>query len=593
VAGSEPRFDRVFFGSPHPATVLGSGELGGKAKGLLLARDVLAARLDGLGARGFDVGIPTMTVVATGVYETFLARNGLPGDVEDRPDDWIARAFQQGDLPVQVVGDLRALVEEVRSPLAIRSSSLLEDALGRPFAGVYATKMVPNNQPDPSDRFRIFVEALKYVWASTWFAEARAYRKATGAGDDTERMAVLVQEVVGRRHDDRFYPDVSGVGRSWNFYPAESGRREDGVVNLALGLGKTVVDGGVTWSYSPARPDAPPPFASAADRVRGTQREFWAVNMGRPPAHDPLKETEYLALAGLPEAELDGTLAWTASTWQPDSDRLVPGVGSPGPRCLDFAPLLTLGVHPLNDVVRELLAVFEEAVGDPVEIEFAALLDGGAQARPRLAFLQVRPLVVSRERVEVSPEDLQSAAAVVASDRVLGNGVVPDLRDVVYVRPAGYDSAANPAIARELAALDRALAEEGRRYLLIGFGRFGSADPWLGAPVNWAQIHGARAIVEVSLPELAGDLSQGSHFFHNVTSFSVPYFSVRHDARGRIDWDWLERREPARETEHVRHVSLREPLEVRVDGLTGRGVVLRAPGDAAGDARAAREGGAR
>ena len=578
MAGSEavePRFARVFFGSPHPATRIGGGEVGGKAKGLLFARDLIAEHRDRLRFPGLDVGIPTMTVVGTDVFATFLQHNSLPGDVEGRPDEWIAHVFQRGDLPVEIVGDLRALVEQVRQPLAIRSSSLLEDALGRPFAGVYETKMIPNNQPDPSVRFRILVEALKYVWASTFFADARAYRRATGGEESEERMAVVIQEVVGRRHFERFYPDVSGVARSWNFYPVGDSRREEGVVDLALGLGKTIVDGGLCWSYVPGRPDAPPPFASAADRVRNTQREFWAVNMGPPPAYDPVRETEYLALAGLSEAELDGTLRWVASTWVPESDRLVPGVESKGPRCIDFAPLLSYNVRPLDGLLRTLLTACEEAMGHPVEIEFALAADEPTDSVAQFALLQVRPLVVSHERVSVTLEDLASEDAIVASERVLGNGIIGDLRDVVYVKPTGYDSASNPQIAREVERLNGELAAEGRRYLLLGFGRWGSSEPWLGCPVTWAQIHAARAIVEVSLPDLPGELSQGSHFFHNVTSFAVPYFSVRHDAGGRVDWDWLERLPAVRETTHLRHVTLESPLGIRVDGVTGRGVVLR------------------
>ncbi|MFN8178277.1 MAG: PEP/pyruvate-binding domain-containing protein [bacterium] len=576
MAGSdavEPRFARVFFGSPHPATVIGGGEIGGKAKGLFFARDLIAAHRERLTFPGLEIGIPTMTVVGTEIFERFLAQGGLPGDVEGRSDEWIAHAFQRADLPVEIVGDLNALVEQVRQPLAIRSSSRLEDALGRPFAGVYATKMIPNNQPDPSARFRVLVEALKYVWASTFFADARAYRAATGGGE--EKMAVVIQEVVGRRHFERFYPDVSGVARSWNFYPMGSSLREDGVVDLALGLGKTIVDGGLSWSYAPGRPEAPPPFASAADRVRKTQRELWAVNMGPPPAYDPLQESEYLTLADLEHAELDGTLRWVASTWLPASDRLVPGVEAAGARCVDFAPILVYGARPLDDAVRALLALCEEAVGNPVEIEFALAFEESVDAPAQLAFLQVRPLVVSRERVQLAPEDLGREDVLVASDHVLGNGILTDVRDIVYVRPGGYDTAQNVEIAREAEGLNRAAAAEGRRYLLVGFGRWGSSEPWLGSPVTWAQIHGAAAIVEVSLPDLPGELSQGSHFFHNVTSFSVPYFSVRHDAGGRIDWDWLERQPAVRETAHLRHVALETPLEIRVDGVTGRGVVRR------------------
>lgn len=578
VAGSSrhARFERVFFGSGHRSMRIGDGEVGGKASGLLLVRDVLDANLERIGRPGVAVGIPTMTVITTELFDAFLKRNRL-GDTaaSDLPDDRMAHAFLRADLPVELVGDLRALTEEVRSPLAIRSSSRLEDALHRPFAGVYATKMIPNDQADPSERFRTLVEAVKFVYASTFFRDAKAYRRRACVGETDEKMAIVIQEVVGRRHFDRHYPDVSGVARSYNYYPVGHARRDEGVVNLALGLGKTIVDGGITWAYSPARPRTPPPFASAVDLLRNTQTGYWAVHMGRPAEYDPTRETEYLEHADLEAAELDGTLRHTASTYVAASDRLVPGIGAAGPRALNFAPLLELEEWPLNDVLREALAVCEDAHGAPVEIEFAATIDEKASEPMRLAFLQVRPMMVPDTEVGVTEEELAAPDSVVASDRVLGNGIVDTIRDVVHVNRAAYDPSLHRAIAQQAEELNAGLLDAGRPYLLIGFGRWGSSDSWLGSPVTWGQICGAGAVVEVSLPDLPGDLSQGSHFFHNITSFGVPYFMVRHDTGGRIDWAWLEGLPAAAETANLRHVRLPEPLVIRVDGRSGRGLVRR------------------
>ena len=291
----------------------------------------------------------------------------------------------------------------MHSPLAVRSSSLLEDALRRPFAGVYETKMLPNNQPEPGSRFQRLAEAIKLVYASTFFRGARAYRQAAGEGDEVEKMAVMIQEVVGVRHGKRFYPDLSLVAKSFNYYPSGRARPEEGVVNLALGLGKTIVDGGVCWSYCPTYPKAPPPFGSVSQLLKETQNRFWAVNMGPPPAYDPIAETEYLVEGDLADAEYDGVLRHLASTYDPQRDRLSPGIGGKGPRALTFGPLLDFADIPLNSLVRNLLTVCEEAFGEKVEIEAAMTLPGQGSEEARLGFLQVRPMVAPESAVEISP----------------------------------------------------------------------------------------------------------------------------------------------------------------------------------------------
>jgi hypothetical protein len=492
----------------------------------------------------------------------------------DLPDDRIANAFQQSQLPEEIVGDLKALMDEVHQPLAVRSSSLLEDALFRPFAGVYETKMTPNNQPDPTARFRKLVEAIKFVYASTYFRSARNYIRATDRSIRDEKMAVIIQEVVGRRHDDRFYPELSGVCRSYDFYPGMHSRREDGVVNLALGLGKTIVEGDPTWTYSPGRPKAPPPFESVVDTLKNTQTKFWAVNMGRPPAYDPIRETEYLVRLDLSAAEYDDTLAFVASTHDADSGRLSPGVARSGARALTFAPLLELETYPLNRLIKTMLTMCERALDVKVEIEFAMTLPGpGGAENARLGLLQVRPMVVSDEQVALTAEDMSGPNVLVASSRVMGNGTDSTIQDVVYVKPESFEARYTRAIARELEQVNAALLTAGRPYLLIGFGRWGSSDPWLGIPVNWGDICGAKAIVEATLPDMIVELSQGSHFFHNISSFHVSYFSVRHQAVPGIDWDWLNAQPAESETTYLRHVRLDDALVVKVDGRAGRGAI--------------------
>ncbi|MEW6413189.1 MAG: PEP/pyruvate-binding domain-containing protein [Candidatus Zixiibacteriota bacterium] len=565
-----PRFDRDLFGSEEKFTRIGSGSIGGKAAGLAFIKDVLISQLDNGRYKNITVNVPTLTVIGTDVFDLFMQRNELYDDAfSDMPDDRIAHAFQRAEFPAEFCGDLRGLIEKVHTPLAVRSSSLLEDAIFRPFAGVYGTKMIPNNQADAQTRFKLLIEAIKFVYASTFFKEAKDYIKVTGQSPQDEKMAVIIQEVVGNRYGDRFYPNISGVARSYNYYPFGDAQPEQGVVSLALGLGKTIVDGGKSWTYCPAYPTVGPPYGSVSETLKQTQTEFWAVNMGRPPAHDPIRETEYLVEANLGDAEYDGTLDRVASTYVAQNDRIVIGTGSEGPRVLNFAPVLRLDDIPLNDLIDRILQICEERTGKKVEVEFAMEID----SEIRFGFLQVRPMVVAEGSVSVSETDLAADDLLLASNVVMGNGEINDIRDVVYVRPENFLAKNTRTIASEVENINRRLVAGVKPYLLMGFGRWGSSDPWLGIPVNWSQIAGAKVIVESTLEDMNVDPSQGSHFFHNITSFQICYFSVHHASKYRIAWDWLNAQPASEETDFVRHVELKAPLTIKVDGRNRQGVI--------------------
>ncbi|MBD3334791.1 MAG: hypothetical protein GF355_04690 [Candidatus Eisenbacteria bacterium] len=569
-----PEFGRRFFGAEETFTRIGTGEMGGKAAGLERVHGRVLPAFPADEFPQIEVAVPTLTILMTDVFAEFMELNNLyDAALSDRSDDRIAHAFQKTQFPARYIGDLRALISKVHTPLAVRSSSLLEDALAHPFAGVYGTKMIPNNQSGVDQRFNRLVEAIKFVYASTFFRGARSYRRSVGQDDRAERMAVVIQEVVGRRIDDNFYPTLSGVARSYNYYPTGHSEPEDGVVNLALGLGKQIVDGGLSWNYSPAYPQAPAPFNNVGDLIKNTQTKFWAVHMGRPPIPDPVREAEYLVERDLAAAERDSALQHLVSSYDPRSDRLRPGLGAAGPRVLDFAPLLKFGAAPLNDLIRRLLDQTEKAAGAEVEIEFAMNLHGKTALPARFGFLQARPMAVSDEEVTVAESELQAPQTIVASDLVLGNGLRDDIRDVVYVKPETFEAKLTPVIAAELEQLNRGLMRGESPYLLIGFGRWGSSDPWLGTPVEWGQICGARVMVEATLPEMNPDLSQGSHFFHNLISFKILYLSVRQHGASRIDWEWLARQPAAAEARYVRHVQTERPLRVAVDGRGGRGMV--------------------
>jgi hypothetical protein len=569
-------FNREFFDSKEEFTYIGNGSLGGKAKGLSFIKDIISGNLSEASHPDFFVNIPRLTVITTSVFDSFMKLNNLyETALSDLPDDRIAHAFQLADLPAELVGDLRALIAKVHSPLAIRSSSLLEDAMFEPFAGIYSTKMIPNNQFDTDSRFRKLTEAIKLVYASTFFKKAKDYILATNNRIEDEKMAVIIQEIVGQRFSDRFYPNFAGVARSYNFYPTGKSKPEDGVVDLAVGLGKTIVDGGITWSYSPAQPKAQPPFGSINYLLKQTQKSFWTVNMGKPPAYDPLKETEYMFELGLQFAEEDGTLDLTASTYNAASDRVVPGTGTAGPRIINFAPMLALNMLPMNKLIRDILKICGDAVGSPVEIEFAVTYNNDNPSPARFGFLQVRPMVVSNEEVEITEDELNSDRILVSSKFVLGNGVNDSINDVVFVKPDKFDAKYTSKMAAELEIINKEITKKKIPYMLIGFGRWGSSDPWLGIPVNWGQISGAKVIVESMLPNMNVDLSQGSHFFHNITSFRILYFSLPYGKKPEIEWNWLNKCETVNETNFIKHIRVPSPLLIKVDGRSCRGIILK------------------
>lgn len=565
-------------------TLIGGGDIGGKARGLVEMSELLKARFGPAEFPDFSVGIPRFSVIGTEMFDLFITQNRLHDlALSSTRDGHISNAFQQAELPEPLMVALKQLIADEHRPLAVRSSSRLEDALREPFAGVYGTKMVPNNQFSASARVRALVEAVKFVYASTFSQAAKSYRKATGHRDEEEKMAVILQEVVGERHGDRFYPAISGVGRSQNFYRHGHARPQDGVVSLALGLGKTIVEGGQVWTYCPAHPKARPPFASTKEFLNGTQTRFWSVNMGKPPTYDPHQETEYLCEGNLQDAEQAGVLSQLASTYDPQSDRVIVGTRCRGPRILSFAPILEFGSVPLNDLLVPLLQAGEEAFGDPVEIEFAVNLSRATGGCFQFGFLQVRPMLISRVQVEVAERELTGKDVLVASEHVLGNGRLNTIEDVVYVKPDAFSAKDTCLIAAELDAMNRQLVEQERPYLLVAIGRLGSSDPWLGIPVSWGQVCGAKAVVEASTAEMNVDMSQGSHFFHNVTNLRVLYFSTGRPGQGRLRWDWFEKQRSVRDARFVRHVALDRPLSIKVDGASGRGVIVHERADQIGD----------
>jgi hypothetical protein len=564
-------FNRNFLDPTTPVSCISKGSLGGKADGLVSIRDMLSKEITSADFPGIEIGIPSMAVLCTGAFDAFMAENHLLEAIDsDATDEQIAQMFQRANLPFEILGDLRALIDQVHSPLAIRSSSELEDAKHQPFAGIYETKMIPNNIYDPDIRFRQMLEAIKFVYASTFFGRAKAYRRASGFSDRGEKMAVIVQEIVGKRFSSRFYPELSGVARSYNYYPIKPAKPEDGVVSLALGLGKTIVDGGICWTYSPAHPRVDPPYVTVRQLVKESQTEFWAVNMGEPPEYNPTKETEYMLMDNILAAEEDGALDYLVSTYEPNSDRLYAGPMMKGPKVLTFAPLLKLREIPFNDLIIALLSVCQKAQNDPVEIEFAMTFNPH-----RFGFLQVRKMVIPGEVVCIDEAELEGENVLVSTDHALGNGVNEAIQDIVYVKPEIFEMRYTREIVPEIEHFNNKMLDTHTLYLLISIGRLGTTDPWLGIPANWGQVCGAKMIVEATRENARVELSQGTHYFHNMVNSGVLYFLLPFSSPYQIDWEWLSKQPVAEETRFLRHVKLPRPLKVKVDGRHSRGLITR------------------
>jgi hypothetical protein len=521
-------------------------------------------------------------VLATDVFDRFLADNDLlESSLANEDDAALLRRFQAAPFPAEVMHDLGTFLHEVRVPLAVRSSSLLEDSQYQPFTGVYETFMLPNHQPSARERLERLVDAIKRVYASTFSRHAKAYLRATPYRLEEEKMAVIVQEVVGDRHEERFYPDFSGVARSHNFYPTAPMKSEDGVAAVALGLGRSVVAGEKSLSFCPRYPRYILQFSTVEDILANSQREFWALEVGTPgDPGDPeagLRETRF----ALEVAERDATLHAIGSTYDLQNHAVYDGLSRQGIRLVSFAPVLKHGVFPLAEILAALLDTGTRAMNRPAEIEFAVRLGRGG-APSEFGFLQMRPLVLSREDQELTPETVPAEQVLVRSSKVMGHGRL-ELHDMVVVDYHRFDRARSRDVAAEVAWFNAQLLEEEAPYLLLGVGRWGSTDPWLGIPVSWDEISGARVIIEAGLKDIRVTPSQGSHFFQNLASFQVGYFTVNPEVGdGVVDWDWISARPARRERGLVRHIRLERPLVVKMNGRRGEGLVLK---PAAGGAR--------
>lgn len=570
-------FDRNKFDRYAHFARIGDGSLGGKGRGLAFLDNIIKTHPDFNRFSGATVQIPKTVVLCTDVFDQFMEQNNLYGiALSDAPDEVILQHFLQAQLPDSYIADFFTFFEATHSPIAIRSSSLLEDSHYQPFAGIYSTYMIPNLD-DKYEMLRMLAAAIKSVYASVYYRDSKAYMTATSNVIDQEKMAVVLQEVVGQNHGDRYYPTMSGVLRSLNYYPVGEEKAEEGIASLALGLGKYIVDGGQTLRVSPWHPHQVMQLSELETALRETQTRFYALDMKRDVGSDFKVDDGFNILnLRVKEAEKDGSLQYIASTYDPYDQIIRDGVYEGGRKVISFCGVLQQDVFPLPEIMQMSMKYGAEAMRRPVEIEFACNLN--ADRTGDFYLLQIRPIVDSKQTLVEDVAALPDEECLLRSHRSLGHGIIDDVTDVVYVKYDDHFTAMNnPAVASDIERINRHMLDEGRGYVLIGPGRWGSSDPWLGVPVKWPHISAAKLIVEVALRNYRVDPSQGTHFFQNLTSFGVGYFTIdtnQTDGRGGIlRKDILDAMPAVEETQYVRHVRFSRPLRILMDGTKQEGAV--------------------
>ena len=555
---------------------IGGGSLGGKARGLgfintLINNYNISAKYDNI-----LIYVPPAVVIGTDVFDQFLEDNDLRNFAVACDDDKeITRRFLAAEkFAEEIIKQLVEFLDIIRGPLAVRSSSLLEDSQYQPFAGVYETYMLPNNNQNPIIRLNELITTIKRVFASTFYQNAKDYIFATAYRLEEEKMAVIIQQMVGAKHGNKFYPHFSGVAKSHNFYPMPPQKSIDGIASVALGLGKWIVDGGLTIKFCPKYPAHIPQFNSVEETLNNNQREFYALTLDEQFNDTSLTHDIRVQTYNLKAAEEDDTLVYVGSTYSIDNKAIYDGISRKGIRIISFAPILKNKIFPLSEILELLLDMGSWGMGTPVEIEFAVNMANNAPNQ--FALLQMRPLVITRELEELNIEDYSKDTLICYSDQVLGHGVIKDIHDVIYVDYQLFERSKSEEVASELNQFNNKLMNFNSPYLLIGVGRWGSLDPWLGIPVKWEQISGAKAIIETGFKDFDVTPSQGSHFFHNLTSFMVGYFSVypKHK-KSWINWDWILKQEPVESKTYTRHIKFDRAITIKVNGQKNKGIITK------------------
>lgn len=556
---------------------IGSGSLGGKGRGLAFFNALLSIMEINTKISEARILIPRTIIIATGTFDQFMEENELIDVHLGRSDEDIKDKFLAGELPVETVNKLKEFIDCYDHPVAVRSSGLLEDSQSQPFAGIYATYMLPNNEKTPEKRLLQLTNAVKLVFASVFLHDAVTYIETLNYGIEEEKMAVIIQEIVGSRHGDYFYPHFSGTAQSYNFYPISHMKHSDGVATIAVGLGQSIVGGGKDYMFCPAYPGIS--YGTAEDLIKNSQTDFYALNLAD--SGRDLRGGEESTLSSLPvqTAEKHKTLTHLASVWDFRNERMIEDLSIPGPRIVNFANILKYEFFPLSRILRRLLDISQQALGIPVEIEFAVDLTKNSKegVLPSFHLLQVRPLSVNNEDNEIDVEKIHPEDLLLYSQQSLGNGVIDTIYDILYIDPLKFDNTKTVAMQREIDEFNSFFKEEKREYILIGPGRWGSRDRFLGVPVQWGQINRAQVIVETGLKDFDVEPSQGSHFFHNLIAMNVGYFNIPYHNSGKsfIDWEYLRNRNPFKQGSFFTHVRFEKPLHIRMDGRKGHSIIIK------------------
>ena len=552
---------------------LSPGSLGGKGRGLAFINTLIYSFELGRLIPGINVKTPITAIIGTDEFDMFMERNHLWQLVKEEKDfNVIQKAFIGGSLSYTLEKKLRVFVRKMTRPLAVRSSSLFEDSQNQPFSGIFGTYLLPNNNPEQDIRFKQLSEAIKLVYASVYSRDSRGYFEAINYKIEFEKMAVVIQEVVGNRFEDTFYPHISGSAQSFNFYPVAHMTPGDGFAVAALGLGQYVMEGNLAYRFSPAYPALE--IISQKDLYRNSQLWFYAVDMSLKELNLLEGENAGLRMLEVSDAERHGTLQHMASVMNPDNDTITPGLDSPGPRVVNFADVLKYNYVPLAQALKTVLEVVTEACGTPVEIEYAVDLNKDESGNASFYLLQIKPMLGFGAGYRIDPDSIDEDKLLLLTYKSMGNGLVNDISDIVFIEPELFDTSLTVSMADEIAVINEMMIRENRKYILIGPGRWGSRDRFLGIPVVWPQISGARVIVEVALSDFHPDASLGSHFFHNVTSMNVGYFSVDNDSRRDvIHWDRIREGRIIGTGHFYRHVRFDKPLTVSMDGKKGMAVI--------------------
>jgi hypothetical protein len=549
------------------------GSMGGKGRCLAFINALIYSFELGRLLPGINIKTPVTAIIGTDEFDMFMERNHLWEKVKEEIDFIeLQKLFLKGSLSYTLEKKLRVLLRMVKKPLAVRSSSLFEDSMSQPFSGIFQTYLLPNNNDDPELRLKQLSEAVKLVFSSIYSATSRIYFGAINYKIEQEKMAVVIQEVVGNRFDNSFYPHISGTAQSFNFYPVAHMVPEDGFSVIAVGLGQYVMEGERSFRFSPAYPSID--IISQKDLYKNSQVYFYAVDMSKKTLNLLEGENAGLVSLDIADAEKHGTLKHSASVLNVDNDIITPGLDSPGPRVINFANILKYEHIPLASTLKTVLDVITEAFGTPVEIEFAVDLTKDQSGNASFYLLQIKPLTGSYAGYSIDPSSIDDDKLVLMSKKSMGNGLIDNITDFIYIEPEKFDNTLTAEMASEIDRINRKMISENRRYILMGPGRWGTRDKFIGIPVDWPQISNARVIVEISLPGFHVDASLGSHFFHNVTSMNVGYFSISEETYGGVvKWDMLKKQKVVEKGKYFRHVRFNNPVKVRMDGRKGMAVI--------------------